>query len=215
MKMKWMLLVWALIAMQVRAEESVVIDSEMVGGVSSEVVTQGADTATSVSVSPADTAATSQAEANKERILRGGKMSSRQKREMFRASVSEGNKQQGEDFLAHNKEKPGVVSLPSGVQYKVLRAGKGKTPDDSSVVVCRYRGTLIDGTEFDQSETKRPVPLNVASFLPGLREAVKLMPVGSKWQVVIPPQLAYGEAGNRGVGSNAVLIYEMEIVGIR
>jgi FKBP-type peptidyl-prolyl cis-trans isomerase len=207
-KMKWVaLLSIALLALQARAEESIVIDAQMVGEPSSA--------ATPDISAQADSAAVSQVDANRERILKGGKMSARQKHEMAKAEASGNNKQQGEAFLEQNKVKRGVVSLPSGVQYKVLRAGKGKMPTDNNLVVCRYTATLIDGTVFDKSEAKKSIALSVTTFLPGVKEAVKLMPTGSKWQIVVPSPLGYGEAGNRGVGSNAVLIYEMEIISIK
>jgi FKBP-type peptidyl-prolyl cis-trans isomerase FklB len=153
--------------------------------------------------------------ANKERMLRGGKMSPREREEIDRAALADTNKRAGDDFLASNKAKPGVVSLPSGVQYKILRASEGKKPGNGSQINCRYKGTLIDGTSFDQFEDKKPSALHVAGLLPGLKEAVKLMPVGSKWEIVIPPKLAYGAQGNRVIGPNAVLIYEMEILSLK
>ena len=129
--------------------------------------------------------------------------------------MADSNKQAGDNFLAANKAKPGVVTLPSGVQYKILRAGKGMKPTEDNFVRCRYKGTLIDGSIIDKSDEKKPVSMHVAGFLAGLKEAVMLMPTGSKWEIVIPPQLAYGAFGNRGVGPNAVLIYEMEILGVK
>lgn len=197
-----------MMATQASAEEAVVIDSEMLGEQPGAIATEPAAEA------PTDAGAVS-ADANKERILKGGKISARQKTAMAKAQISDNNKQQGEVFLAENKAKQGVISLPSGVQYKILRAGSGKNPSESSVVACRFRGTLIDGTTFDKSDLKKPVALSVSGFLPGLKEAVMTMSAGAKWQIVIPPQLAYGELGDRGVGPNAVLIYDMEIVSIK
>ncbi len=197
-----------LFVLQANAVESVVIDSKMLGeqlGAATVDVNQPAQ---------ADAAA-SQAEANRERILKGGKMSARQKTAMVKAEIADSNKQEGEAFLAQNKIKPGVISLPSGVQYKILRESQGKKPTDGSVVACRYRGTLIGGTEFDKSDAKKPVEQKVAGFLRGLKEAVKLMSAGSKWQIVVPPHLGYGELGDRGVGPNAVLVYEMEIISVK
>jgi FKBP-type peptidyl-prolyl cis-trans isomerase FklB len=208
-KMTWILSAcWVMLA---HAEESIVIDAAALG--------EPTETATSQTAAPPaatqDAVATPEAQANRERILKGGKMSARERREMARANVAEDNKGQGEAFLAANQAKPGVTVLPSGVQYKVLRASKGKTPGDGNMIVCRYRGTLIDGAVFDKSENKKPSVLRVSTLLPGLKQAVKLMGAGAKWQIVIPPQLAYGEQGNRGVGANAVLVYDMEIVSIR
>ena len=98
-------------------------------------------------------------------------------------SAAEENKKAGEAFLAENKKKEGVVTLPSGLQYKILKAAKGKKPTDADTVECHYRGTLIDGTEFDSSYScGKPATFPVAGVIPGWTEALKLMPVGSKWQ---------------------------------
>lgn len=210
MKLKFVLLLsLGLLMTQASAEEAVVIDAGMIG---EQPSTATADANVPIQVG---VGTSSQADANRERILKGGKMSARQKHEMAKAEMSDSNKQQGEAFLAANRAKPGVISLASGVQYKILRAGQGRMPTEASVVVCRYRGALIDGTEFDKSEAKKSAALSVAGFLPGLKEAVKLMSAGAKWQIVIPPQLAYGALGDRGVGPNAVLIYDMEIISVK
>jgi FKBP-type peptidyl-prolyl cis-trans isomerase FklB len=132
--------------------------------------------------------------------------------------VAEENKKAGAAFLAANKDKEGVVTLPSGLQYKILKAGDGKTPTDADTVECHYRGTLLDGTEFDNSYTKeRPAKFTLKrGIIDGWREALKLMPVGSKWQLFVPPQLAYGENGTgRYVGPNATLVYELELLAIK
>ena len=131
--------------------------------------------------------------------------------------AAEENKIVGIAFLAENKGKEGVVTLPSGLQYKVLKAGDGKMPKASDTVECHYRGTLLDGTEFDSLYSKGPpAKLTVSAIIAGWREALKLMPVGSKWQLFVPPQLAYGERGNgRGVGPNETLVYEMELLAIK
>lgn len=209
MKMKLVcLLCLSLLALQANAEQSVVIDTQSVGG------SPAAAKADATAAVPTDPKAEANA-TNKEQFLKGGKMSPREKAAVAKAEIGNANIQAGADFLASNKAKPGVVSLPSGMQYKVLRAGKGKMPTEESVVRCRYKGRLIDGTTIDKSDAKKPSSLNVTGLLAGLKEAVKLMPAGSKWEIVIPPQLAYGAIGNRGVGPNAVLIYEMEILGIK
>jgi len=110
--------------------------------------------------------------------------------------LGEDNKKEGIAFLAENKAKEGVVTLPSGLQYKVMKAGEGKKPTDSDTIECTYRGTLINGTEFDSSPRDgQPATFKVAKVIPGWREALKLMPVGSRWQIFIPPQLAYGPQG--------------------
>jgi len=207
-QMKWMALtVLGLLVLQANAEEAVVIDAQTIGQ-QSGASTSNAGTPEPV-VYPADAN-----DANRTRVLKGGRMSLRQKVAVDKATLSDNNKQQGEDFFATNKARQGVVSLPSGVQYEILRAGKGRKPTDNSIVVCRYRGTLIDGTQFE-SDAGKPVALHVVGFVPGLKEAVKLMSTGSKWRIVVPPQLAYGEVGNRGVGPNAVLIYDLEIISIK
>jgi UDP-GlcNAc:undecaprenyl-phosphate/decaprenyl-phosphate GlcNAc-1-phosphate transferase len=132
-------------------------------------------------------------------------------------------KARGEAFLAENAKKEGVVTLPSGLQYRILRAGDGQRPTDTDRVDCHYRGTLVDGTEFDSSYGRgRPATFDVARVIPGWREALKLMPVGSKWQIVVPARLAYGEKGVRGrrrsagtIGPNATLIFETELLAVQ
>jgi FKBP-type peptidyl-prolyl cis-trans isomerase FklB len=127
------------------------------------------------------------------------------------------NKAEGEAFLAENKKKEGVKTLPSGVQYKVIKAGTGKKPKLNDTVTTHYRGTLIDGTEFDSSYKRgQPVSLPVSGVLPGWTEALQLMEVGAKWQLFIPSNLAYGEKGaGRDIGPNATLIFEVELVSIQ
>lgn len=134
-----------------------------------------------------------------------------------RKAGGEDNKKTGDAFLAENKTKEGVVTLPSGLQYKVLKAGDGKKPIITDTVEINYRGTLIDGTEFDSSFSRgQPASLPVTSVIPGWSEALQLMPVGSKWQLFIPPQLAYGERGaGRGIGPNATLVFEVELLAIQ
>ena len=133
-----------------------------------------------------------------------------------RTKDAEENRKEGEAFLAENKTKEGVVTLPSGLQYRILKAGDGKKPSDADTVECHYRGTLINGTEFDGTEEGKPANLKVSALIPGWKEAMKLMLVGSKWQIFIPPQLAYGERGvGRDIGPNATLIFEVELLGIK
>lgn len=140
-----------------------------------------------------------------------------QKRAQALRVAGEENKKTGDAFLAENKKKEGVVTLPSGLQYKILKAGDGKKPTESDTVECNYRGTLINGTEFDNSSrTGKPATFKVAGLIPGWTEALQLMPVGSKWRLVIPPQLAYGERGAGSViGPNATLIFELELLAIK
>jgi FKBP-type peptidyl-prolyl cis-trans isomerase FklB len=127
------------------------------------------------------------------------------------------NKSEGDAFLAANKAKEGVVALPSGLQYKILTAGTGKMPTADNTVVCQYRGTLIDGKEFDSSYTRnQPASFQVKGVIKGWTEVLQLMPVGSKWQVFIPPTLAYAERGSGAmIGPNATLIFEIELVAIK
>ena len=109
------------------------------------------------------------------------------------------------------------MTLLSGLQYKIIKAGNGEKPKDSDTVECNYRGTLIDGTEFDSSYRRgQPATFGVTGVIPGWREALKLMPVGSTWQLFVPPQLAYGARGaGRDIGPNAKLIFEVELLAIK
>jgi FKBP-type peptidyl-prolyl cis-trans isomerase FklB len=131
--------------------------------------------------------------------------------------LAESNKKAGDAFLAANKAKEGIVTLPSGLQYRILRAGSGKKPTDADTVEVQYRATFIDGTEFDSSyRTRMPATFKLAGVIPGWKEALQLMPVGSKWQLFMPPQLAYGERGtSRDIGPNATLLFEVELLGIK
>ncbi|MDD2902165.1 MAG: FKBP-type peptidyl-prolyl cis-trans isomerase [Syntrophales bacterium] len=134
-----------------------------------------------------------------------------------RKKAGEANKKEGEAFLAANKKKKGVVALPSGLQYKILEEGKGKKPKAEDTVIVHYRGTLINGTEFDSSISRgQPVTVNLAKVIPGWREALQLMPMGSKWQLFIPANLAYGERGSgKDIGPDATLIFEVKLIGIK
>jgi FKBP-type peptidyl-prolyl cis-trans isomerase len=141
----------------------------------------------------------------------------KQKRARTLASVAEDNRKAGEAFLAANKTKEGVIVLPSGLQYKIIEAGDGRKPTDTDTVEVHYRGTLIDQTEFDSSFSRgKPATFKVDGLISGWKEALKLMTTGSKWQVFIPSQLAYGEKGSgRYIGPNATLIFELELLAIR
>src|SRR5712671_1788211 len=131
--------------------------------------------------------------------------------------AGEANKKEGAAFLASNKTKEGVVTLPSGMQYKILKEGTGPKPTATDSVVCNYRGTLINGTEFDSSYKRgQPATFPVVGVIKGWTEALQLMPVGSKWQLVIPSSLAYGERGAGGdIGPNATLVFEVELMSIQ
>jgi len=129
---------------------------------------------------------------------------------------SDENKKKGEAFLAANKAKEGVVQLPSGLQYRVLKAGDGPTPQDTDTVQCNYRGTLLDGREFDSSPQGAPAHFSLQTVIPGFKAALKLMPAGSKWQIFIPPQLGYGSRGaGKDIGPNETLIFDLELVSIK
>jgi FKBP-type peptidyl-prolyl cis-trans isomerase FklB len=133
------------------------------------------------------------------------------------AEVAKKNKEAGEAFLAENKRKEGVKKLPSGLQYMVIKAGKGKKAKLNDTVTVNYRGTLIDGTEFDSSYRRgKPVTFQVSDVIPGWTEALQLMEEGAKWQIFVPSNLAYGERGEGGViGPNATLIFEIELISIQ
>ena len=140
----------------------------------------------------------------------------RQKQVQAAKIAGEANKKAGDAFLAENQKKEGVVVLPSGLQYKILKAGDGKKPTDDDTVECQFRATFTDGTEFDSSQrTGKPVSFELKGAIAGWKEALKLMPVGSKWQIVIPPQLAYGERSVGAIGPNSTLIFEVELISIR
>jgi FKBP-type peptidyl-prolyl cis-trans isomerase FklB len=132
--------------------------------------------------------------------------------------IGKKNKKEGEAFLAENKKKEGVKTLPSGLQYKVIKAGTGKKPKSTDTVTAHYRGTLIDGTEFDSSYKRgQPATFPVSGgMIPGWTEALQLMEEWAKWQLFIPSNLAYGERGAGGViGPNATLIFEIELISIQ
>ena len=122
----------------------------------------------------------------------------------------------GEEFLAANKDKEGVVTLPSGMQYKILTAGSGPKPTASDTVSCNYKGTLLNGKEFDSSYKRgHPETFPVGGVIKGWTEALLLMPVGSKWQLFIPADLAYGDRGAGGdIGPGETLIFEVELLSI-
>jgi FKBP-type peptidyl-prolyl cis-trans isomerase len=133
-------------------------------------------------------------------------------------ALAEKNKKAGEAFLAENKKKEGVVTLDSGLQYRILKPGDSKKPSADDTVVCHYRAVLIDGTELDSSYKKnKPLDISLKGVIKGWSEAVQLMPVGSKWQLFIPASLAYGEAGapRSRIGPNSTLIFDVELVSIK
>jgi len=133
------------------------------------------------------------------------------------AQAAQANGAAGAAFLKANAAKPGVVTLPSGLQYQILKAGTGPTPKADDTVVCNYRGTLIDGKEFDSSYARgAPATLNLGGVIKGWTEALQHMPVGSKWRLVVPSDLAYGAKGaGDDIGPDAVLVFEVELLSIQ
>src|ERR1700719_3144376 len=139
-----------------------------------------------------------------------------QKQMQERAKQADDNKKAGDAFLADNGKKEGVVTLPSGLEYKIVKPAEGKKPTDADTVTCNYRGTLIDGTEFNKSEAGQPATFQVGQVIPGFKEGLKLMPVGSTWQFFIPYNLAYGDRGaGNTIGPNTTLIFEVELLSIK
>jgi FKBP-type peptidyl-prolyl cis-trans isomerase FklB len=141
-----------------------------------------------------------------------------QKKEIERLKqLAEKNKKEGAEFLAANKAKEGVKTLPSGLQYKVLAEGNGTQPKPTDQVTVNYRGTFLDGTEFDNSYKRgEPITFPVNGVIKAWSEALPLMKTGAKWQLFVPAELAYGEKGaGRGIGPNSTLIFEVELVGIK
>jgi FKBP-type peptidyl-prolyl cis-trans isomerase FklB len=150
-------------------------------------------------------------------LITGFQADMRKKQEAKMAQAGDANLKEGQEFLAANKSKDGVVTLPSGLQYKILQSGTGPKPATTDSVVCNYRGTTIDGTEFDSSYKRgQPATFPVSGVIKGWTEALQLMPVGSKWQLFIPGDLAYGARGaGPGIGPNATLIFEVELISIQ
>jgi UDP-GlcNAc:undecaprenyl-phosphate/decaprenyl-phosphate GlcNAc-1-phosphate transferase len=139
----------------------------------------------------------------------------RQKQMQTRKMAVMDNRKEEENFLAENKKKEGVITLPSGLQYKILKAAEGKKPTEEDSVEVKYRGTFINGTEFDSSGAES-LTFKVAEVISGWRQALQLMPVGSKWQLFVPSSLAYGEKGlGQAITPNTMLIFEIELDGIK
>lgn len=131
--------------------------------------------------------------------------------------LAEKNKKEGEEFLKSNAKKKGVKTLPSGLQYKVITPGKGKSPTADDTVVANYRGTLINGEEFDSSYKRgQPATFPLRGVIKGWQEALPLMKEGAKWQIFVPSQLAYGpNSPSPAIGPNATLIFEIELVSVK
>jgi len=141
----------------------------------------------------------------------------RKNQELKAQQLSENNKKESEAFLAANKSKDGVVTMPSGLQYKVLEEGTGPKPTANDTVTVNYRGTLLNGTEFDNSYKRgQPAAFALGQIIKGWGEALQLMPVGSKWELFIPSDLAYGPAGRPPViGPNSTLVFEVELLSVQ
>jgi FKBP-type peptidyl-prolyl cis-trans isomerase len=138
------------------------------------------------------------------------------KQQAIRAQEAVKNKADGEAFLAANKKNDGVITLPDGLQYLVITNGSGPTPSPEDRVSVNYRGTLIDGTEFDSSYKRgQPAEFPVTAVIHGWTEALEKMNVGSKWKLFIPSDLAYGERGRPGIPPNAVLIFDLELLATK
>jgi FKBP-type peptidyl-prolyl cis-trans isomerase FklB len=126
------------------------------------------------------------------------------------------NKKKGDAYLAQYKSQKGVLELPSGVLYKVIKEGTGKKPMESDMVEVNYRGALVGGAEFDATEPGHPANLKISSLIVGWKQALSMMPTGSKWQIVIPSALAYGERGvGSDIGPNEVLVFDVELLAIK
>jgi FKBP-type peptidyl-prolyl cis-trans isomerase FklB len=163
-----------------------------------------------------NTGKTVMSEEDMKTVLTAAAANIRKKQAAEQAEKGEQAQKDGEKFLADNKAKDSVVTLPSGLQYKILKQGTGEKPTSEDTVICNYKGTLIDGTEFDASEKHGgPASFPVKGVIAGWTEALQLMPVGSKWQLFVPSSLAYGAQGPPGIGPNATLIFEVELVSIQ
>ena len=136
-----------------------------------------------------------------------------------RLNAGEDNRKKEQEFIAENAKQPGVITLSSGLQYKILKQAEGKHPAAEDLVEVHYRGTLLDGTTFENTyEAGHPAEFKVsdAHLIAGMREALKLMPVGAKWQLFIPSRMAYGQRSmGRTIGPYSTLVYEMELVSIK
>jgi len=151
-------------------------------------------------------------------VLANSKTEYQKKQAALREEKAQATLREGAKFLAENKNKEGVVTLPSGLQYKILKQGNGDIPNFKEHVVCNYRGMLLDGTQFDNSNKHDgPSTFPMKGVIKGWTEALLRMPVGSKWQLFIPPDLAYGVAGapSMNVPPDATLMYELELVAVK
>lgn len=149
-------------------------------------------------------------------VMNDYQMQLRQKMASKRQQAVLDNKKKGDAYLADYKSQPGVLSSPSGVLYKIIKEGNGRKPAESDMVEVIYRGALINGTEFDATEPGHPAKLKVSALIPGWKQALTMMPEGSKWHIAIPAVLAYGERGvGSDIGPNEVLVFDLELLRIK
>jgi FKBP-type peptidyl-prolyl cis-trans isomerase FklB len=140
----------------------------------------------------------------------------RQRAMLSKQQAAGENRKKGDAYLAEYKTQKGVSALPSGILYKVVKEGNGKKPTESDTVEVNYRGALIGGKEFDATKPGEPANLKVGSLIAGWKQALSVMPVGSRWQIVIPSELAYGERGVGGdIGPNEVLVFDVELLSVK
>jgi FKBP-type peptidyl-prolyl cis-trans isomerase FklB len=157
-------------------------------------------------------------EADLKKTLSDYNLELKNKQALQKQLTADQNKRDGKAFFTANKNKPGVITLPDGIQYNVIKEGNGVKPTDTDSVTLRYKGTLLDGTEFDSTDFMGGYPVTFFvkdSLIDGWKAALKLMPAGSKWQIFVPPHLGYGEKGaGRDIGPNSTLIYEIELLAV-
>jgi len=140
----------------------------------------------------------------------------REQQMKHQSKLADENKVKGEKFLVENKNKPGIKVLSSGVQYQVIKSGSGKKPKDGDTVVAHYRGTLIDGTEFDSSYKRgQPLTISINQVVKGWQDALKAMQVGAKWQIYIPSDLGYGPRATGNIPPNSTLVFDIELLEIK
>jgi FKBP-type peptidyl-prolyl cis-trans isomerase FklB len=150
------------------------------------------------------------------KVMNGFQSELRRNLKKSRAIAAGENMRNGKAFLDENKKKPDVITLPSGLQYRVIKEGSGKKPTEMDTVECNYHGTVINGTQFDANEAGTPATLKVNQLIGGMKEALKLMSVGSHWELFIPSPLAYGpRAVGAEIGPNETLIFDLELVSIK
>lgn len=150
------------------------------------------------------------------KVLSGFQADLRRNIKKTRAIAAADNVRKGKAFLDENKKKSDVVTLANGLQYRIIKAGDGKKPTETDTITCNYRGTLISGIKFDASEEGAPATLKVGQLIPGMKQALALMPVGSHWELFIPSPLAYGpRAVGAEIGANETLIFDLELLSIK